>query len=108
MIPDQSKGRHKILSRPSLLTLAFRPSSVSPHRSPAPTSLRPTCIQAGILDCQVRVGFGLIVIGIVGICDVVCPVMIVIFVLYRTVVMYNVVVYVVNMYVFVIVIEIKS
>ena len=53
-----------------------------------------------------RVGCGLIVI--VGICDVVCPVMIVIFVLYRTVVMYNVVVYVVNMYVFVIVIEIKS
>ena len=47
MIPDQSKGRHKILSRPSLLTLAFRPSSVSPHRSPAPTSLRPTYIQAG-------------------------------------------------------------
>ena len=96
MIPDQSKGRHKILSRPSLLTLAFRPSSVSPHRSPAPTSLRPTCIQAGILDCQVRVGFGLNVI-IVGICDVVCPVLIVIlYVLYRTVVvivvMYNVIV----------------
>ena len=68
------------------MTLAFRPSSVSPHRSPAPTSLRPTCIQAGILDCQVRVGCGLIVIDIVGICDVVCPVMIVIFVLYRTVV----------------------
>ena len=96
MIPDQSKGRHKILSRPSLLTLAFRPSSVSPHRSPAPTSLRPTCIQAGILDCQVRVGFGLVVI-IVGICDVVCPVVIVIFVLCRTV-----------LYVVYIVIEIKS
>ena len=75
-----------MLSRPALLTLAFRPSSVSPHRSPAPTSLRPTCIQAGILDCQVRVGFGLIVI-IVGICDVVCPVLIVIlYVLYRTVI----------------------
>ena len=47
-----------------------------------------------------RVGFGLIVI-IVGICDVVCPVLIVIlYVLYRTVVN------VINMYVFVI--EIKS
>ena len=47
-----------------------------------------------------RVGCGLIVIDIVGICDVVCPVMIVIlYVLYRTV-MYNV-----NMYVFVIVMK---
>ena len=35
-----------------------------------------------------RVGCGLIVIDIVGICDVVCPVMIVIFVLYRTVKIY--------------------
>ena len=43
-----------------------------------------------------RVGFGLIVI-IVGICDVVCPVMIVIFVLYRTVV--------INMYIFVMVMK---
>ena len=41
-----------------------------------------------------RVGFGLIVI-IVGICDVVCPVVIVIlYVLYRTVV--------INMYIFVV------
>ena len=41
-----------------------------------------------------RVGCGLIVIDIVGICDVVSPVMIVIFVLYRTVVI--VVMYVVT------------
>ena len=41
-----------------------------------------------------RVGCGLIIL--VGICDVVCPVMIVIFVLYRTVVLY-VVVNVINM-----------
>ena len=85
-----------MLSRPALLTLAFRPSSVSPHRSPAPTSLRPAYIQAGILDCQVRVGCGLIII--VGICDVVCPVLIVIlYVLYRTVV--------INMYIFVMVMK---
>ena len=52
-----------------------------------------------------RVGYGLIIV-IVGICDVVSPVMIVIFVLYRTVVLY-VVVYnvVINMYIFVMVMK---
>ena len=79
------------------MTLAFRPSSVSPHRSLHPPASAPLTFKQEILDCQVRVGCGLIII--VGICDVVCPVMIVIlYALCRTV-MYNVVY---------IVIEIKS
>ena len=79
------------------MTLAFRPSSVSPHRSPHPPASAPLTFKQEILDCQVRVGCGLIII--VSICDVVCPVMIVIlYALCRTV-MYNVVY---------IVIEIKS
>ena len=47
-----------------------------------------------ILYCQVRVGYGLIVIDIiVGICNVVCPIMIVIlFVLCRTIVVKYVVI----------------
>ena len=46
-----------------------------------------------------RVGCGLIVNDIVGICDVVCPVMIVIFILCRTVYI------VINMYIFVMVMK---
>ena len=59
---------------------------------PAPASLHLTCIHAG--NPQVRVGYGLFVIDIiVGICDVVCPVMIVIlFVLCRTIVVKYVVI----------------
>ena len=72
------------------MTLAVRPSSVSPHRSPHPPASAPLTFKQEILDCQVRVGCGLIII--VGICDVVWPVLIVIlFVLYRTV-MYVVIV----------------
>ena len=59
---------------------------------PAPASLHLTCIHAG--NPQVRVGYGLFVVDIiVGICDVVCPVMIVIlFVLCRTIVVKYVVI----------------
>ena len=66
-----------------------------------PPASAPLTFKQEILDCQVRVGCGLIVIDIVGICDVVCPVMVVIFVLYRTVIMYVVI----NMYIFVMVMK---
>ena len=65
-----------------------------------PPASAPLAFKQEILDCQVRVGYGLIII-IVGICDVVCPVMVVIFVLYRTVIMYVVI----NMYIFVMVMK---
>ena len=93
MVIDQIEGKQ---SRPTLLNLdsGFRPSSSSPQCSLHPPASTSLVFMLEILYCQVRVGYGLFVIDIiVGICNVVCPVMIVIlFVLCRTIIVKYVVI----------------
>ena len=76
------------------MTLAFRPSSSSPQCSLHPPASTSLVFMLEILYCQVRVGYGLFVFDIiVGICNVVCPIMIVIlFVLCSTIVVKYVVI----------------